>query len=229
MKNTESVIHSDPEIMSGKRVFVGARVPFQTLLDYLEAGQPLGEFLDDFRTVNRDQAVAALEQVKEALCLKHELVGQDARTVPEMGWASKRNGELLALAAAEFDVFLTVDRNLSYQQDVSVFDIAAIVLVSPIGRFNCRGRQVFVAARSERNVRSHSTRQEFLYRRRWPSPVRYPSPLMSPRYLRAFARANTIVDRPQKLRPGSPVTLHIRSLARCSDSGGIGCSDRAPP
>jgi hypothetical protein len=47
-----------------------------------------------------------------------------------MGWASKRNGELLALAAAEFDVFLTVDRNLSYQQDVSAFDLAVIVLVA---------------------------------------------------------------------------------------------------
>jgi hypothetical protein len=62
--------------------------------------------------------------------LKRELVGHNARTVPEMGWASKRNGELLALAAAEFDVFLTVDRNLSYQQDVSAFDIVVIVLVA---------------------------------------------------------------------------------------------------
>src|SRR6185436_10712379 len=52
-----------------------------------------------------------------------------ARTVPEMGWASKRNGELLALAAADFDVFVTADRNLSYQQDVSAFDIAVVVLV----------------------------------------------------------------------------------------------------
>jgi hypothetical protein len=47
-----------------------------------------------------------------------------------MGWASKRNGELLALAAGEFDVFLTVDRNLSYQQDVSAFNIAVVVLVA---------------------------------------------------------------------------------------------------
>jgi predicted nuclease of predicted toxin-antitoxin system len=62
--------------------------------------------------------------------LKRELVGHDTRTVPEMGWASRRNGELLALAAPEFDVFLTVDRNLSYQQDVSVFDIAKVVLVA---------------------------------------------------------------------------------------------------
>lgn len=47
-----------------------------------------------------------------------------------MGWASKTNGELLALAAAEFDVFLTTDRNLSYQQDISAFDIAVVVLVA---------------------------------------------------------------------------------------------------
>jgi uncharacterized protein (DUF433 family) len=42
-------------------------VPFQTLLDYLEAGDPLGEFLDDFPTVSREQAIAALEQAKHAL------------------------------------------------------------------------------------------------------------------------------------------------------------------
>ena len=51
--------------------------------------------------------------------LKRDLVGHQARTVPEMGWASKKNGELLALAEAEFDVFVTVDRNLSFQQDVN--------------------------------------------------------------------------------------------------------------
>lgn len=62
-----TVIHQDPEIMGGTPVFVGTRVPFQTLLDYLEAGDPLGEFLEDFPSVSRDQAVAALEQAKEAL------------------------------------------------------------------------------------------------------------------------------------------------------------------
>jgi len=67
MKHTQSVIQSDVEIMGGTPVFVGTRVPFQTLLDYLESGQPLAEFLDDFPTVSRDQAVAALEQAKEAL------------------------------------------------------------------------------------------------------------------------------------------------------------------
>jgi predicted nuclease of predicted toxin-antitoxin system len=63
--------------------------------------------------------------------LKRELAGHDARTVPEMGWASKRNGELLALAAAQFDVFLTADRNLSYQRDLSAVGIAVVVLVAP--------------------------------------------------------------------------------------------------
>ena len=63
----ELVVHSDPEIMSGTPVFVGTRVPFQTLLDYLEAGQPLAEFLDDFPTVSKAQAVMALEQAKDAL------------------------------------------------------------------------------------------------------------------------------------------------------------------
>ena len=67
MNESESVIQSDPEVMGGTPVFVGTRVPFQTLLDYLEGGQPLAEFLDDFPTVSRDQAVAALEQAKEAL------------------------------------------------------------------------------------------------------------------------------------------------------------------
>lgn len=62
--------------------------------------------------------------------LTRELIGHDARTAPEMGWASKSNGELLALAADDFDVFLTADRNLSYQQDVSAYDIAVVVLVA---------------------------------------------------------------------------------------------------
>jgi hypothetical protein len=47
-----------------------------------------------------------------------------------MGWASKKNGELLTLAAVQFDVFLTVDRNLSYQQDLSAFNIAVVVMVA---------------------------------------------------------------------------------------------------
>ena len=62
--------------------------------------------------------------------LKRDLVGHAARTVPEMGWASKRNGELLGLAEVDFDVFLTVDRNLSFQQDVARVKLAVVVLVA---------------------------------------------------------------------------------------------------
>ena len=62
-----SVVHSDPEIMGGTPVFRGTRVPFQTLIDYIEAGHPLADFLDDFPTVSREQAIAALEQAKEAV------------------------------------------------------------------------------------------------------------------------------------------------------------------
>ena len=62
--------------------------------------------------------------------LKREFVGHDVKTAPEMGWASKKNGELLALAVGQFDVFISADRNLSYQQAPSSFDIAIIVLVA---------------------------------------------------------------------------------------------------
>lgn len=61
------VVHSDPEIMSGTPVFVGTRVPFQTLIDYLEGGEPLSEFLEDFPTVTKEQAIAALEEAKEVI------------------------------------------------------------------------------------------------------------------------------------------------------------------
>lgn len=66
--------------------------------------------------------------------LKRRFEGHDCRTAPEMGWASKRNGQLLSLAAVEFDVFVTADRNLSYQQDLSAFDIAVVVLVAASNR-----------------------------------------------------------------------------------------------
>ncbi|MEX1256907.1 MAG: DUF433 domain-containing protein [Gemmatimonadota bacterium] len=54
-------VHSDPEIMGGTPVFVGTRVPAKTLLDYIEGGDTLDEFLDHFPSVTREQAIAALE------------------------------------------------------------------------------------------------------------------------------------------------------------------------
>ena len=61
----EAVVHSDPEIMSGTPVFVGTRVPFQTLRDYVKTGQTLSEFLEDFPTDSKRQAVAALEDQRQ--------------------------------------------------------------------------------------------------------------------------------------------------------------------
>ena len=51
--------------------------------------------------------------------LAREFVGYEVKTVPQMGWAGTKNGQLLALAEAEFDVFITVDRNLSCEQNLS--------------------------------------------------------------------------------------------------------------
>jgi uncharacterized protein (DUF433 family) len=62
-----SVVHSDPEIMSGMVVFRGTRVPAKTLFDYLAHGHSLDEFLDDFPTVEREQALAALAEARELL------------------------------------------------------------------------------------------------------------------------------------------------------------------
>ncbi len=67
MHNDGDVIHSDPEILGGTPVFVSTRVPVQSLLDYLEGGHPLAEFLDDFPTVTESQAIAVLEQAKDLL------------------------------------------------------------------------------------------------------------------------------------------------------------------
>ena len=63
----QMLIHSDPEIMSGTPVFVGTRVPVQTLMDYLEEGSSLNEFLDHFPSVTREQAIAVLELAKDML------------------------------------------------------------------------------------------------------------------------------------------------------------------
>ncbi len=69
MKTNASVISSDPGILGGTPVFAGTRVPVQTLLDYLEAGDRLDDFLADFPSVTRDQAVGALDQAGKALGL----------------------------------------------------------------------------------------------------------------------------------------------------------------
>ena len=63
----DNVITCDDEILSGTPVFKSTRVPIKNLIDYLEAGDSLDEFLDDFPSVSRDQAIQALELAKEML------------------------------------------------------------------------------------------------------------------------------------------------------------------
>ncbi|MGH9556899.1 MAG: DUF433 domain-containing protein [Terriglobales bacterium] len=64
MSARNDVITRDPDILGGTPVFRGTRVPFQALLDYLEGGQTIDEFLEDFPTVTREAAVLALEHAK---------------------------------------------------------------------------------------------------------------------------------------------------------------------
>jgi len=63
----EQVISSDPEVQGGAVVFAGTRVPLKNLIDYLEAGDSLEAFLEDFPSVRREQAIAALDLAQEAL------------------------------------------------------------------------------------------------------------------------------------------------------------------
>ena len=67
MPATVPVVHSDPDILGGTPVFVGTRVPFRNLIDYLERNHSLDEFLNSFPSVSREQAVAALEAAHEAV------------------------------------------------------------------------------------------------------------------------------------------------------------------
>ena len=61
------LVVSDPQIMGGTPCFAGTRVPIQTFIDYIEGGETLSEFLDDFPTVTREQAIAFLEEAKERM------------------------------------------------------------------------------------------------------------------------------------------------------------------
>ena len=67
MPQKTRVVHSDPEILSGTPVFVGTPVPVQSLFDYLGGGDTLDEFLRQFPSVRREQAIAALEQARDSV------------------------------------------------------------------------------------------------------------------------------------------------------------------
>jgi len=67
LKNLKGVVHSDPEIMGGTPVFAGTRVPLQNLIDYLEGGESVDDFIDAFPTVKREQVIAVIEAAKLAM------------------------------------------------------------------------------------------------------------------------------------------------------------------
>ena len=63
----QQIVCRDPEIMGGTPVFCGTRVPVQTLLDYIEAGESIDQFLEGFPSVSREQVIAFLEEAKDRL------------------------------------------------------------------------------------------------------------------------------------------------------------------
>jgi uncharacterized protein (DUF433 family) len=72
MSNRKNLIETDPEKLGGTPVFYGSRVPIRNLFDCLESGESLNEFLDQFPTVTREQALAVLEESKERLLISYE-------------------------------------------------------------------------------------------------------------------------------------------------------------
>jgi len=91
--------------------------------------------------------------------LARDLTGHEVSTVALMRWRGKENGELLGLAAAQFDVFLTTDRNLSFQQNVERFDLAVIVLNAPSNRLSDLRRLVPELLQALAFVQPGQTRQ----------------------------------------------------------------------
>ena len=69
MSPKPSAVHSDPKILGGTPVFVGTRVPVQSLFDYLKGGDTLDEFLRQFPSVKREQAIAALELARDSVLI----------------------------------------------------------------------------------------------------------------------------------------------------------------
>ncbi len=70
MPGTATVVHSDPDVLGGTPVFQGTRVPFRNLIDHLERGYSVEEFLDAFPSVKREQVIAALEAAHEVLSVR---------------------------------------------------------------------------------------------------------------------------------------------------------------
>lgn len=77
LEELKGIVHSDPEILGGTPVFVGTRVPLQNLVDYLEGGESIEDFLDAFPTVQREQVIAVIEAGKLTVL---ETISKDAHS-----------------------------------------------------------------------------------------------------------------------------------------------------
>ena len=140
-----------PNIQSGEPVFTNTRVPVKNLFDYLKAWHSLNEFLADFPSVKKEQAIQVIDHFENLLNfhvianekgaawenlpqkLKYRL--QDVCeifTVNDKGWNALENGDLInAMQDDGFDFLLTSDKNLQYQQNLTKYSISFIVLNVP--------------------------------------------------------------------------------------------------
>ena len=141
--NASDLITVDPEILGGAPVFKGTRVPVKTLFEYLENDYSVEEFLECFPSVSRDLVRQVLERSEQALlspCMKilqdecvpwpmHRLLhAHRCTSVQAQGWSGIRNGDLLQRAEGEFDLFITADQNIRYQQNLAGRRIAILEL-----------------------------------------------------------------------------------------------------
>ena len=143
----ESIVRCDPEVLGGMPRLCGHPRPNQEPVDYLAAGDSLERFLDHFPSVTREQAVAALEigvdlLVSRAHLLDESLprplglalIGHDVSTVQQESWTSLSNGALLRKAATRFDVLMTADQNIEFQQNLATLPLAVVVLIADSNR-----------------------------------------------------------------------------------------------
>jgi uncharacterized protein (DUF433 family)/predicted nuclease of predicted toxin-antitoxin system len=138
------VIINDRDILGGTPVFRGTCVPLQALFDYLEGGDTLEEFLDGYPSVSREMAIAAGRSQRTLIRtdlmrvlidesihqrLRESLPGHECQTARYAGHGGLKNGALLTAAEkAKFDVLLTVDQGIEYEQNLSGRTIAVIIL-----------------------------------------------------------------------------------------------------